>query len=258
MSPSALSVLGPSLYARYLATFVANAPRVMRAGDLRPLDKAMGAARRFRYRDRSFVFDCRFCDDHLDENAFAFGIVREIYIRDCYLRWQPPSVYAGAKTVVDLGANRGAFSTLMTTQAAFIVSVECGEQYGPIIRHNMSENDFSGYAIERAFIGGESGFIDSDAPKISMEELFRRHGIDSVDLMKMDIEGSEFELFASPDWLRRVRALSMEVHRQSGNPAEILRVLGRQGFTTIATDDDLQRVDDPKRAGFIYAWRDNR
>jgi hypothetical protein len=257
LSRRAVSVLGPRLYCRYLAHFVGNLPRILAGGDLRPLDKAMGAvARRFRHRGHSFSFDCRFCDQELREESFAFGIAREIYIRDCYFKWQPPAVYERAKTVVDVGANRGAFSALMTTRAEFILCVECGEQYAPIIRHNMEANHFTRYAVETAFVGAGGAVAASGAPQIAIDELFRRHRIEAVDFLKLDIEGSEFGLFESADWLRRVRALSMEVHPRHGDPRAILDRLAAEGFTCAAADDNLRRVASAEQAGFIYAWKD--
>ncbi len=227
----------------------------MKAKDFRPLDKSMGKlAKQFHYRNQDFFFDCQFCDEHLDEDSFGFGVVREIYVRDCYFKFHPPSVYDTARTIIDLGANRGAFSTLMTTRAEFILSIECGEQYVPIIRHNMSKNKFENFAIETAFIGA-GGSTQSNSQRIGIDELLNRHNIEFVDLIKMDIEGSEFSLFESEDWLQRVGALSMEVHPLQGDPNAILKVLDQQGFTYVIADENLKRLTDTKQASLIYAWR---
>jgi FkbM family methyltransferase len=261
LSGSAVSVLGPVQYLGYLARFLVNIPRILRAGDFRPLDKSMSMiAKQFNYRGSTFLFDCKFCDEHLEEDSFGFGIVREIYIRDCYFKWHPPSVYDRAMTIIDLGANRGAFSTLMTTRAKFILSVECGEQYVPIIRHNMSINNFTNYAVETAFIGAGGSNksnlpSESNLPRITINDLLHRHNIESVDLIKLDIEGSEFALFDSADWLRRVNAISMEVHPLYGDPNAILKSINKHGFAYAIADENLQCINDAKQASFIYAWK---
>jgi 23S rRNA U2552 (ribose-2'-O)-methylase RlmE/FtsJ len=256
LSGRAISVLGPMQYTRYLANFFANIPRIGSTGDLRPLDKAMGmTAKQFHYRGSSFFFDCQFCDEHLKEDSFGFGIAREIYIRDCYFRWHPPSVYDHARTVIDLGANRGAFSSLMTTKARFILSVECQEQYVPVIQHNMLMNNFTSYAVETALVGAGGSVTDSNSPRLTVDELFQRHNIEFVDLIKLDIEGSEFALFDSADWLQRVNAISMEVHPLHGNPNDILKSITRHGFAYAIADENLQCVKDTKHANFIYAWK---
>jgi hypothetical protein len=257
LSARAIAVLGPMQYTRYLANFFADIPRIGSVGDLRLLDRVMGmTAKQFHYRGSCFFFDCHFCDEHLKEDSFGFGIAREIYIRDCYFRWQPPSVYDRARTVIDLGANRGAFSSLMTTKASFILSVECQEQYRPVIEHNMLMNNFTNYAVEVAFVGAGGLVAHSTSPRLTVDELLQRHNIELVDLIKMDIEGSEFTLFDSADWLQRVNAISMEVHPLYGNPNDILESITRHGFTYAIADGNLQRVEDARHANFIYAWKD--
>ena len=261
-----MTVLGVSGYAMYLGRFILNFPKVMRAGDLSPLDKSMGSsAKTFHYRGKTFKFDCQFCDDSLNEGSFGFGIVREMYIRDCYFRWQPKWVYERARTVVDLGANRGAFSTLMTTQANKIVSVECGNEYPKIITHNLSINNFKGYsALETAFIG-EGGTTESDSDMMSIDELFDRHELDQIDFLKMDIEGSEFSLFKNADWLTRVKAVSMEVHPDCGDPKTIVAQLEEAGFSCKAADENLIPLTEIQRdlhwqshhPSFLYAWKDS-
>lgn len=252
----ALEVLGLSNYTKYLFHFIVSAFKILNSGDFRPLDLEMGSiAKIFRYRGRKFIFDCEFCDSHLEEDSYGFGIVREIYIRDCYFKWHAPLAYENAKVVVDLGANRGAFSTLMTTKADFILSVECGQQYTPIIKHNLSMNRFKAFAIENVFVGS-GGATLSDSTHISMDDLLERHSIHKVDFLKMDIEGSEFSLFENADWLARVNALSMEVHVEEGDPATILESLGASGFSYRVADENLVLTDDLSLAGFIYAWRD--
>src|SRR5438046_5262635 len=257
-SGKAVSALGPKLYAGYLANFLVNVPNILRAGDLRPLDRAMGRdAKQFNYRGSQFCFDCEYCDEHLREDSYAFGIVREIYIRDCYFKWQPSVVYNNARTVIDLGANRGAFSALMTTKANFILCVECGEQYAPIIRHNMLKNKFKSYLVETALVGAGGLVAESKSPRYSFSDLLQRHSIEFADLVKIDIEGSEFALFESTDWLGRVGAISMEVHPAYGDTTFILQRLAGHGFTYAIANEDLRRVTDTKQVAFIYAWKDS-
>lgn len=247
--------LGGPAYLSYLARFVLHIPAIVRIGDFRTLDRSMGpVARSFRYAGRRFGFDCGFCDDRLREESFAFGIARELYLRDCYFKWQPDWVYRDARNVVDLGANRGAFSALMTGPAEKIVLVECGPEYDPVIRHNMAINGFGNFAIEPVFIG-DGGMTESDAPHMTVDALFDKHGLDRVDLIKIDIEGSEFSLFEKTGWLDRVRAVAMEVHPNCGNPETIMEVLAASGFTVRAADDDLAVATDRRNANFVYAWK---
>lgn len=267
LTPQAVSVLGASRYLRYLTTFAVYLPKIVRSGDLRPLDQAMGLqTRRFRYRGKEFTFDCRFCDEQIGQCTYAFGLVREIYIRDCYFKHLPRRVYDTARVVVDLGANRGVFSVLMAASgvasgvasgggAGFVLSIEAREIYRNVIQHQMQANGFTHYAVEIGFVGAGGADAALDTPRFKMEDLLSRHRLQSVDLMKMDIEGSEFALFQSPTWLQPVKAITMEVHPSCGDPREILAVLHDHGFDHAFADEDLTQLSDARWAKFIYAWR---
>src|SRR5690349_221358 len=153
LSRNALSVLGAGQYARYLATFALRLPDIVRCGDLRPVDEAMGgSSRQFHYRGRDFLFDCAFCDEHVKDGSFAFGLAREIYIRDCYLKWHNAALLDNLSTVIDLGANRGAFSALMAVLSQSVISVEARPQFHPVLRHNIDLNHPRRYGIEIAIV----------------------------------------------------------------------------------------------------------
>ncbi|MGC8548180.1 MAG: FkbM family methyltransferase [Acidobacteriaceae bacterium] len=47
---------------------------------------------------------------------------------------------------------------------------------------------------------------------LRMESLLKELGLDTVDFMKVDIEGSEIEIFESAGWVNHVRALAIETH----------------------------------------------
>jgi len=257
LTTRAVSVLGPRLYADYLSGFLTHLPEIVRSRDLRVLDKLMGqSAEKFHYRGTNVVFDCRFCDEHIKDGTFAFGIAREIYIRDCYFKYHLPSTFTNARTVLDLGANRGAFSVLTARQAEFVLCVEATEAYVPVIQHNLQINGCRRYAVERVFVGAGGEMGDDLLPTITVEDLLLRHNIQDIDFVKMDIEGSEFALFESADWLKGVKALTMEVHSSFGDPNQILETLKRHNFLCIFANDNLDRVSDPAEANFIYAWKD--
>jgi len=254
-SQNVIRALGISSYISYLTRFVLNLPKIAKVGDLSPLDKSMGAvAKKFNYRGSEFIFDCEFCDNVLDEDSYGFGIAREIFIRDCYFKLHPDWVYNLANTIIDLGGNRGAFSTLMTNTAERIVIVECFEQYEQIIHNNFKNNGFHNYALETSFIG-EGGMTVSDSQTINMDELFDRYKLDEVDFIKMDIEGSEFSLFKNANWLDRVKALSMEVHAECGHPSTITNILQAKGFSYRTADENLQEAQGNDEVCFIYAWK---
>ncbi len=256
LSARALAVLGPSLYIEYLALFVALLPSILKSHNLRPLDEAMGPrAKRLHFCGHSFIFDCGHCDAALHEESFSFGVARDIYIRDSYFKFHKAATFTRAKTILDLGANRGAFSCLMATHADYIVSVEPQRRYVPIIEHNLKLNGFQNYAVECGFVGRGGALPESPYERLTVESILQRHSLDHIDFIKMDIEGSEFALFDAPSWLERVDTLTVEIHSKYGNPASILEALSKRNFDFIAADENLVRVDSPRDAGFVYAWR---
>jgi len=64
-----------------------------------------------------------------------------------------------------------------------------------------------------AFRVCEAETPEGGLPAVTVEELMTRLGIEQLDLLKMDIEGSEREVFrTSASWIDRVNALIVELH----------------------------------------------
>jgi hypothetical protein len=54
---------------------------------------------------------------------------------------------------------------------------------------------------------------DATVNAITIGEILERSGSDRIDILKLDIEGAERELFSyNPDWLDNVRLLIIETH----------------------------------------------
>ena len=54
-----------------------------------------------------------------------------------------------------------------------------------------------------------TGFIRS----MKVDTLLREHGIDKIDLLKIDVEGAEYEIFEDAHgWIGRVNAICIELH----------------------------------------------
>jgi FkbM family methyltransferase len=70
---------------------------------------------------------------------------------------------------------------------------------------------------------------------ITITSLMSRYQIESIDLLKMDIEGTEVELFSAPDtsWLLKTKSLAVELHDR------IRRESSRSFLTKILEHDFL-------------------
>jgi Methyltransferase FkbM domain len=259
LGPRAILVLGPVAYVRYLFLFIRHLGDIGKTGNFKALDKAMGSKPlKVRVNGVCFAIDCPFSDLKIQDGTYTFGIMREMYIRNCYLRDGIAERARAARTVMDLGANRGAFSVMMARRAQKVVAVEFNPDFREVIARNMEINGFTHYAVETAIVGsggkvGEEGVKGSK--EITIPELLEKHGMERVDLLKMDIEGSEYALFREPAWLDRVSALCMEVHPPFGRVQDILDTLASHGFQATARDQTFQKVREAQQAEFIYAWK---
>lgn len=255
--PSALAALGIGQYARYVGVFVSSLPEVLKTRDLKVLDRKMGTQRvTMRFMGAGIEFDCPTIDGILQDGTYTFGIVRELCIRNVYLRHGVEERIRDAACVVDLGSNRGIFSAIAAGLGAKkIVAVEVVEAHVPAIEASFAAVGFSDYTIESAYLGGQ-GFTDAGEKRPKFADLLDRNGIEMIDVLKMDIEGSEFGLFEEDGWLDRVRSLCMEVHPQAGRVDAILERLDGAGLRWVVNDHTLRVPADHQQAEFIWAVRD--
>ncbi len=153
--------------------------------------------------------------------------------------------------VVDLGAGIGEFSVLAAVCGADVISVEAQARLRPIlldcVRKNHCEERVTAIT---AIVGPHSGVVASDqlrsqryphfgSPEVvGMPSLIRQFALNQIDLLKADIEGSEFDLFSGTlDWLKTVRRVVMEVHTEFGSATFLASTLQAHGFRTWLYDN---------------------
>jgi len=164
--------------------------------------------------------------------------------------------------IVDIGANIGAFSLYAAWKLpkSRIFAYEPGPDNYRFLCENIRLNSLS--ARVTAFplaVGGQNGeqmfninktrsvdhgFYSSSncsgaipVPVVTLEKVFRDNSLNTVDLLKLDCEGAEFEIFrnAPEPILCKVSALSMEVHEHLGigTMEELATLLRESDFTVI-------------------------
>jgi FkbM family methyltransferase len=135
--------------------------------------------------------------------------------------------------IVDAGANIGLASIFFANRypGAKIISIEPAPSNLKLLCKNMAQypnNAIVAGALwkenSRVTIvdpgGGEWGFqVEEDRPAdgnvmaLTLDRLMDQFGIDYVDLLKVDIEGAEKEVFeSSSQWIDRVGAIAIELH----------------------------------------------
>lgn len=164
-------------------------------------------------------------------------------------------------TVVDLGANIG-LTTLYFSQLfpnARFVCVEPDPSNLVVLKRNLAALGDRAVVVEGA-VGARDGTgqlastgmsyasrvtddpggdsAGTPVPVVSMEQLMARHGLDRVDVLKVDIEGAEKALFAGgPDWLDRVDLVLAELHPPY-TQAHFRRDVARHGFDVYPSATD--------------------
>lgn len=166
------------------------------------------------------------------------------------------------KTIVDAGANVGFTSLFLLSNfpEAFIVGIEPDEQNYKMLEQNLAANASSTYVLLRKALWKNSGYVtmsDSfrdhrewsrqvvDTPVtgqkpsdqlegIALNELFTIAGTESIDILKIDIEGAEKEVFSdsvgSIEVLRKVKFLVIELHDEVDFKNDFEKMLMSAGF----------------------------
>jgi FkbM family methyltransferase len=225
-------VFGPWLALRWLLLLAVHARDCLRRRDLRAADLALGEGP-FHARLRSARA--------LLAGHFVISNAREIWARDVYMCGGFLSIPAEA-VVVDLGANRGVFTALALGHGpgVRVVSVEADPVFLPVIRRMIDLNGAGGRVqVVNAMVGGQRSFQralaqrlgDGAAPERSEADLVASCGLRSIDLLKCDIEGSEYGIFVPGGLLLSMsRQVAVELHRKDGDPDAVRALLEGMGF----------------------------
>jgi FkbM family methyltransferase len=250
---------GAACLLEFIARLAMHAEQVVRTRSLAVVDRAMGS------RARAF----RAGGQIIRLQGAVFGGAREIYGRNVYGAAPGFDVQPG-DVVVDLGANAGLFTVLAARRGARVVAVEAQSGFVDEIQRLVRLNGCAERTtVEVGLLGTGTGFFGDagrlrmsshygkQPPPLAMAELIRRRGIDRIDLLKIDIEGSEFGLFGGDlRWLACVRRIAMEVHSEFGDPDTLAGCLAAHGFAVSFVDNRGATVSAiSERGGYLFAKR---
>jgi FkbM family methyltransferase len=163
---------------------------------------------------------------HLRVGTSDVSLFRDILLNKEY-EWE---LRAAPRVIVDAGANVGLSSIFYANRypEARIICVEPEPSNAMMLRKNMAYYPNS-VVVESALWKanepisvvdpglGEWGFRTvsglSNVRAITVDRLMHQCRVDYIDLLKVDIEGAEVELFADPScWIGRVGAIVIEPH----------------------------------------------
>lgn len=188
--------------------------------------------------------------DNKDHDFFRYEF-NEICINDCYHISELGKLLGPVGQVVDIGANQGLFA-LAARQTFPNAIVHCYEPNPNImgrLRHNGKVLDATVYeeAVTRedcrvALSFGETDLhstttksADGGVAGTAFRKVIERAG-GTVDLLKLDCEGAEWELFEDTESWNRINCLTMEYHlwaKPGSTPQTVLDKLNDLGFKVL-------------------------
>lgn len=155
----------------------------------------------------------------------------DIFIQEHYGRSHVQDVH----TVIDCGANIGLASVFLLSRypQARLIALEPDPVNYELCRANLAQfgdratvlkmglwGTSRALAVNAANVGtwasvvapAVDGASGSTVDGIDMGSLLEKHGIKTVDMLKIDIEGAELGVFTAPDlrWVDRVRCIQLE------------------------------------------------
>jgi FkbM family methyltransferase len=194
----------------------------------------------------------------------------EVFVRRFYRSW------SDCRTIIDAGANVGIFSIWTAKQLprARIIALEPFPDTFAALRHNILANHFEdrvqtvqvGLAAqsgERFMNPGENGsprvaVVPQDENQVaknvipvacsSLGDFLKQHDLTDVDLLKMDIEGSEWEVLLSTprSTLQSIRRIQLEYHEVNArfgySPEQLFAYLASAGYQLTDRHEDKHRT----------------
>jgi FkbM family methyltransferase len=192
-----------------------------------------------------------------DTLSLAF-LFHEIWVRRTYT---PPGfeIKRGDK-IIDIGANIGVFAVFAATSAPDVTVYSYEPFPGNIewLRRNIEQSGLSNVRVIEQAVAAEScqrtlhvnpdswivhslvreegsAAQDISVNCVSLDQVFENNRIESCDLLKLDCEGSEYEILMGcrPETLRRIKRVVGEYHEGShigGTGQELRRFLEANAF----------------------------
>jgi FkbM family methyltransferase len=168
------------------------------------------------------------------------------------------------RTILDVGANIGLFSLAARSYfpEAKIVACEPNPRLVPFLEGNTRA---AGIDVRPVAVGprhGRASMCDESEsrlattkssesgtiPMIALSQLVEELG--GVDLLKLDCEGCEWELFAKREQLEGVRRVRMEYHHRGS--------MGAPEFMTVAGDAGFHAVRHAANASWGILWLERK
>ena len=229
--------MGGVFLLKYVNTIAKNIPEILKTKSLGCVDKEIREPFKVKFKEYDFILP-----------PGALPTTREIYLKNCY------NINDDKKDIcIDLGANRGIVSALLSRFSNRVIAIEMldvfMDEFDFIVKNNNIENiEYLQYAITSSA---------NQEIEITMNDLIERYSIKQIDFLKMDIEGAEEDVILNNNsWLNIVKEMGIEVHPPFGiNLVKIVNELEKFGFIIKILDMELKEhtKESLKEMGYIWA-----
>lgn len=224
--------------------------------------------------NKSVLFNKKELIFELEDEADV-SVFNEIFIEREY-RCLEEMIKKASETMLDVGAHKGLFTAYARAlnDAVPILAFEPEEKNFAFLKKNLARNHIDGVRAKNlalaAKIGRRKLSLSADSHNhslledfgeavgekevdcITLEEVFRKNGVECCSLLKLDCEGAEFEILAglSERVFKKIEAFYIEYHRFNAEmqPALLRTILEKNGFKV-----ELRPSPYDKRFGFILA-----
>ncbi len=194
--------------------------------------------------------------------------------------------FAGERinSAIDIGANVGLFTEWVLDRFGsdtFVLGVEPNSTAAKafhFMHSGRSNVKLSEYAVsdksleilemkvnpENTLIssleGTGNGYSEiQEVETITLLDLMKKYDLEEVDLLKVDVEGAEYQIFdvLTPEDIRkRFKHLLIEFHNNNGRAKSLIDKIRKAGFSVDLRDDDTRySTDENNDRGTIFATR---
>ncbi|MBX4196766.1 FkbM family methyltransferase [Candidatus Pacearchaeota archaeon] len=200
--------------------------------------------------------------------------LNEIWVHHAY---GGPGQIREIKTVIDIGAHIGFFSLFASYYSphAKILAFEPAPSNFKLLQENIALNNLKNITAYNEAVSSKKGVLTmffSDNPlchsiyespsarnkqhvnATSLADIMKRNAWASLDFLKMDCEGAEYDILfsCSPAILKKIRMIGLEYHNLDSrkNIRTLKGFLEKRGFSVTLKPDSPQQ-------GMLYAKRNN-
>lgn len=220
-----------------------------------------------------YVFNLRDEEhDPSDDHDLDWKVIEETWTENVYRihQWQ----FAEDAVFVDIGANVGSVSLFVDNfnkdreDKIRVFAIEPEPHNLSLLQKNIKNNPVENVTVINKAIwhqnkevlitnrGGNSSIFEIEGVEqtkvqaITLEKLFRENNIKHVDVMKIDIEGAEFDLIinASEKTLAKIKYITLEFDKSFDGKFGIM-------VEKLAKQFGLEILGSPERGGYIYGNR---